>query len=97
MRTSSSSRGTTEPTRFRWFSEILRSLVHLFALSRIEADRGWYLESGYLEPPKSRAIRAQVNELCEELRAHARFLVDAFGIPDEVLGAPIAVASGRVT
>ena len=69
-------------------SEVLGSLSALFALSRMEHHRGWYLESGYLEASKSRAIRAQVNELCGEVRACAPFLVDGFGIPDEVLAAP---------
>ena len=32
-----------------------------------------------------------VNELCQELRPHAELLVDAWGIPDEVLAAPIAL------
>jgi acyl-CoA oxidase len=69
-------------------SETLRSLAQLFALDRLEAHRAWYLEAGYMEPAKSRAIRALVNTLCGEVREHAVFLVDAFGIPDEILGAP---------
>jgi acyl-CoA oxidase len=69
-------------------SEALAGVAALFALARMEAHRGWYLESGYLEAPKSRAVRAQVNALCGEVREYARFLVDAFGIPDEVLAAP---------
>ena len=70
--------------------DTLQSLCALFALSRIEADRGWFQESGYLSSGKSKAIRAQVNKLCAELRPDAVGLVDAFGIPDELLGAPIA-------
>ncbi|HSR42238.1 MAG TPA: acyl-CoA dehydrogenase, partial [Longimicrobiales bacterium] len=54
----------------------------------LEHHRGWYLESGYFEGPKARAVRAQVNALCRELRGQAPFLVDAFGIPDDVLRAP---------
>lgn len=69
-------------------SEALASLSALFALSRVEAERGWYLEAGYLEGSKSRAVRAQVNELCGEVREYARLLVDGFGIPDGVLAAP---------
>jgi len=40
---------------------------------------------------KSRAIRAEVEALCRELRPEAVTLVDAWGIPDAVLGAPDAV------
>ena len=66
-------------------SKALGTVSALYALSRIEAHSGWYLETGYLEPPKSRAIRTQVNELCRELRPHARLLVDAFGVPEALL------------
>jgi acyl-CoA oxidase len=67
------------------FSEVLASAAALFALAAIERDRGWFLESGYLEPPKSRAVRAQVAVLCAEVRDHAPVLVDGFGIPDALL------------
>lgn len=69
-------------------SESLRTLAGLFALSRLEADRAWFLEAGYFEPRKSEAIRAQVNALCAEVAEQAELLVDAFGIPDAVLQAP---------
>lgn len=65
--------------------ETLRPVYLLFALERIEADRGWFLEAGVLEPVKSRAIRARVNELCQEVASLAPPLVDAFEIPEELL------------
>jgi acyl-CoA oxidase len=70
----------------------LRDLRDLFALHRIESDRGWFLEQGYLAPSKAKAIRKLVNRLCREVRAHAVPLVDGFGIPDALLAAPIALA-----
>ncbi|MEQ1854839.1 MAG: acyl-CoA dehydrogenase [Longimicrobiales bacterium] len=66
-------------------SELLRTAGALHALHCLERDRGWYLESGYLEAGKSRAIRTRVRALCQELREHAGVLVDGFGIPDELL------------
>jgi acyl-CoA oxidase len=66
-------------------SEILRSAASLFALSRLEADRGWFLETGYFEAGKARAVRARVAALCAEFREHAGLLVDAFAIPDDLL------------
>jgi acyl-CoA oxidase len=72
---------------------LLEQLCDLHALRRIEAERGWYLEHGQLTPPRSKAITAAVNDLCAQLRPHAWALVDAFGIPDEVLGAPIALGA----
>jgi len=68
-------------------SETLRSVAQLFALERLEADRAWFLEAGYLEPTKSRAIRAEVNTLCGEIRPVAVDLAEGFGIPDDVLRA----------
>ncbi|MGD8318862.1 MAG: acyl-CoA dehydrogenase, partial [Gemmatimonadota bacterium] len=71
-------------------SEALSTLSALYALWRMETHRGWYLEAGYVEGGKSRAIRGQVNALCREVREYAGLLVDAFGIPERVLAAPAA-------
>jgi acyl-CoA oxidase len=68
----------------------LRRLRQLFALSRIENDLDWFLEAGYVESRKAKAIRGEVNDLCDELRPAAEGLVNAFGIPDACLAAPIA-------
>ena len=73
-------------------SEVLLSLSRLHALGRMEQDRAWFLESGWLESVKARAVRAQVNALCGEVAELAEPLVDAFGIPDEVLEAPAGAA-----
>ncbi len=70
---------------------VLEPMVDLFALHAIERDRGWFLEHGYLEPSKAKAIRKLVNKLCREVRDQAVPLVDAFGIPDALLAAPIAI------
>jgi acyl-CoA oxidase len=70
---------------------VLRPLLALHALARLEADAGWLLEHGVLEAAKARAIRTQVDALCLELRPAALGLVDAFAIPDELLAAPIAI------
>lgn len=74
-------------------SEALRTLSDLYALSRFERERAWFLESGYFEPIKSRAIRRFVDELCAEVAEYAVPLVDAFGIPDAVLDAPVGSSS----
>jgi acyl-CoA oxidase len=74
-------------------SEALATTAALYALARIEADRGWFLESGYVEGAKARAIRAQVGGLCSEVRCLAHVLVDGFGVPDAVLPAPVRSGS----
>ncbi|MDX1532413.1 MAG: acyl-CoA dehydrogenase, partial [Rhodothermales bacterium] len=69
----------------------LDRLAALYALERLEVHRGWYLEEHYFDAPKAKAIRSEVNTLLGQLRPVAVGLVDAFGIPDEVLAAPIAL------
>lgn len=62
----------------------------LFANELIRQDLGWFMENGYVEAPKARAIRKRVTTLSEIVRQQAVHLVDAFGIPDQALSAPIA-------
>ena len=59
---------------------LLDAVCDLFALSTIEADKGWFLEHGRLTPARARALTGTVNELLGRLRPHMRTLVDAFGI-----------------
>jgi len=70
--------------------EVLLKLYQLYALSQIEKNKGWYLEDGYMEAVKTKAIRKMVNQLCWEIRPDAVSLVNAFDIPDSCLAAPIA-------
>ncbi|SEA50622.1 Acyl-coenzyme A oxidase [Flavobacterium gillisiae] len=70
--------------------EVLLKLYQLYALSQIEKNKGWYLEDGYMEAVKTKAIRKMVNQLCWEIRPDAVSLVNAFDIPDSCLAASIA-------
>ncbi|MDX1621191.1 MAG: acyl-CoA dehydrogenase, partial [Nitriliruptorales bacterium] len=70
---------------------LLEAVCDLYALSTIEDARAWYLEHGRLTATRAKAVVATVGDLCTRLRPHARTLVDAFGIPDEILAAPIAL------
>ena len=71
--------------------ETLRKLCQLFALSQIEINKGWYLEQGYMDGAKTKAIRKLINQLCWEVRQDAVALVDSFRIPDSCLAAEIVV------
>ena len=71
--------------------ELLATVCALFALWHIEQERGWFLEQHYIDATKAKAIRTGVNALLGRLRPHAVSLVDGFGIPDQLLAAPIAV------
>jgi acyl-CoA oxidase len=71
--------------------DALSRLCDLYALYQVELDRGYLQEHGRLTGPRCKAITREVNRLCDEVRGDAEALVDAFGIPDEVLRAPIAL------
>ncbi|TDE27530.1 acyl-CoA oxidase [Flavobacterium ranwuense] len=71
--------------------KIVLKLSQLYALSQIEKNKGWYLEDGYMETAKTKAIRKMVNQLCWEIRPDAVSLVKAFDIPESCLAAPIAL------
>ncbi|WP_328723140.1 acyl-CoA dehydrogenase family protein [Streptomyces sp. NBC_00247] len=66
----------------------LSLLRDLSALSVIESDRAWFMEHGRLTVQRSKAITREVNELCRKVRPLAVDLVDAWGIPPEMLRAP---------
>ena len=69
--------------------DALTLLCDLYALSCIEQDRGWFLEHGRLSNARSKAVTAQVNDLNRRVRPIAQQLVDAFGVPREMLRAEL--------
>ncbi|SNY70222.1 acyl-CoA dehydrogenase family protein [Paractinoplanes atraurantiacus] len=68
---------------------LLSKVCDLYALTTIEADRGWFLEHQRLTPARSKAVTGAVNDLLRELRPHMATLVDGFGLPDTWLDAAI--------
>ena len=68
----------------------LEMMRQLFGLWHLNEDLSWFMENSLVEPAKARAIRDEINTLCLEVREQAVHLVDAFGIPDSCLSAPIA-------
>ena len=80
-------------TEDRGCKSALKRLCDLFALYHIEQHKGWYLEQGYMEGVKTKAVRKLVNQLCWEIRQDAVPLVDAFNIPESCLAAPIATTA----
>lgn len=94
-----------ERTGFQTFSEELGSaplavrpalgqLATLYGLTRVERGMPFFLASGALAPHQASAVRLAVNDLCRQLVADGGktvwMLCDGFGIPDELLHAPIA-------
>lgn len=68
---------------------LFSKLGTLYALHEIRSDAEWYLEHGYIGGTKSKAIRQRVERLCSELRPHIKVIVEGFGIPKQLLTAPI--------
>ena len=68
---------------------LVGSLCDLYALSTIEADKGWFLEHGRLSARRAKALTRTVNELCAQLRPHAMVLVDGLGIPAHAIDVPL--------
>lgn len=81
--------GRVEACREQRVKALMQQLCTLFALSAIESDRGWYLESGYVEAGKAKAIRDEVNAICSDLRGHLPLLTEGWAIPERYLP-PIA-------
>ncbi len=77
--------------------EVLERLCDLYALAELERDRAWFQEHGRISSTRAKMLTRAVNGLCASLRPHAEALVDAFGIPDEVLAAPIALPGGEAS
>jgi acyl-CoA oxidase len=71
--------------------DALNRLCDLHALHQIELDRGYLQEHGRLTGPRCKAVTRAVNDLCNQVRGDAEALLDAFGIPDQVLRAPIGL------
>ena len=68
---------------------VLERLCSLYALTSISADRAWFLEHNRISTGRAKAIGAQINALCGELRPDALALVEGFGIPESWLGAEL--------
>jgi acyl-CoA oxidase len=71
---------------------VLKLLCDLYVLEDLESDRAFLMEHGRLSGPRCKALTREVNRLCNEARLCAGGLVEAFGIPDEMLASPIGLA-----
>jgi acyl-CoA oxidase len=68
---------------------MLQKLTTYYALHCIQEDKGFYLETDYMDGSKTKAIRRTLNKLTQELRPELGSLVEAFGITEESLNAEI--------
>ena len=76
--------------------ELLWKVCDLFVYSVLEADLAWFLMHRHVSVERAKAVRRGVNDLCTDLRP-TRALVDAFGIPEQLLTAPCSTTDSRKT
>ena len=76
---------------------VLKLLCYFYALDWIWKDIGSYRNLDYVAPNKAKAILRLTKYICFEVRSVARELVDAFGISDFALRAPIGMQSRQYT
>ncbi|WP_245555607.1 acyl-CoA dehydrogenase family protein [Gordonia soli] len=69
--------------------QLLGKVCDLYVYSTLEADLSWFMMHRHISVERAKAIRRGVNDLCQELRPYASVLVDAFGIPEALLAAPM--------
>ena len=71
----------------------LRTQCVFYGLHKIYEHRGWYLETDYMEGNKSKAIRGHMNKMMKDHKSDLLAWVDSFGIPDQLIQAPIAISN----
>jgi acyl-CoA oxidase len=86
-----------EATEDQAVASVLKLLCDLFALHDLEVDWAFFMEHGRLSGQRCKALTREVNRLCNEVRGLAGELVDGFGIPDELLRAPIGLSEAATS
>eukprot|EP01097_Dermamoeba_algensis_P003940 TRINITY_DN2655_c0_g1_i4.p1 TRINITY_DN2655_c0_g1~~TRINITY_DN2655_c0_g1_i4.p1 ORF type:complete len:487 (+),score=119.83 TRINITY_DN2655_c0_g1_i4:760-2220(+) len=71
-------------------AELLSKLGVIFGLDCIERDLGFYVSQKILTPQEGRLVSSLIEKHCFDIKDKLNELVDAFDIPDYLLGAPIA-------
>ena len=70
---------------------ILLQLRKLYSVDVIERNLGWFLTSGVLPLDVGKTVNTVACKLCKDISPQSLALVEAFGIPDFMLSAPIAL------
>ena len=71
-------------------ADTLTSIYRLHALNTIQNNLSDFLLSGMLTISQGDQIRDEYNTLCDHVSTIAPEICDSFGIPEELLSAPIA-------
>jgi len=71
--------------------EVLRDIVRLYALRRMEVDVSFFLTRKFLTLAAGQSLSEELNRVCKVLAPHSLAIIAGFGIPEHVIQAPIAL------
>ncbi|KAJ1658655.1 hypothetical protein IWQ61_002143 [Dispira simplex] len=71
--------------------QVLHRICYLYALTLIESDLAWFTYNDYLTLANAKRVPDLVRQTVADLAPQALHIVDGFGIPEQFLGAPIAL------
>lgn len=74
---------------------VLKDLCDLYAVHTMRRNAVWYLENGSLDTQLTHSLKRLEHELNEKVRPQAQTLVDAFGIPPQLLHGPKPEAEAK--
>lgn len=75
---------------------VLLSLCHLFALSRMEVDLANFRENDYVNSSQTQYLKSAILSLCNLLKKDIVSLVDAMAPPDSILYSSLGASDGYV-
>jgi len=78
--------GSVDPS----LSGVLASVFHLHLLNSVEKDLSTFLASDLLNSSQAEQVVETSRRLCAELAPNSLALIEAFGLPEEMLQSPIA-------
>lgn len=88
-------RNLTESCPPGWDKRALETALSLFGISRLDSDRGWYLEQGYISRTQSESIRRETLVLCAMMAEHAEAIIEAFELTDHQLASSLVLKSSK--
>jgi len=71
--------------------EILEKLHHLYLITIIERNLGWFMSKRLIPVWASKRVNTVAADLCKEISPQSLALSDAFDLTDDMLSAPIAL------
>ncbi len=69
---------------------VIEKLARLYAFQAIKDDLAFFLVEGLLSRSQARNLDRQISKLCADLCPFISYLIEAFGIPEHLIHAPIA-------